>query len=79
MRVLKEEAQGVELLASEAEIEFARLEDYWALSMELVSLVLDIDAYAASNPHADRDDPEVITLRHRLRDISSRLAEMTVD
>ena len=79
VRLLKQEAQGLEIVASEAEIEPNRLQDYWALSLDLVALVLDIDAFAASSPDAQESDPEVIALRHRLRDISNRLADMTAE
>lgn len=77
VRLLKEEAQGLELLASEAEIEPNRLQEYWEISLDLVSLVLDIDAFAERSPHAGELDPELIALRHRLRDIAARLAEVS--
>lgn len=79
VRALQQEAQGLELVASDAEIEQNRLQDYWALSMDLVALVLDIDAFALSSPDAGESDPEVIALRHRLRDIATRLVDMTAE
>jgi hypothetical protein len=79
VRLLKQEAQGLELVATEAEVEPNRLQDYWALSMDLVALVMDIDAFADRSPGALEGDPEVIALRHRLRDIASRLADITAE
>lgn len=79
VRLLKQEAEGLELLATEAEVEPHQLQAYWDLSLDLVALVLDIDAFAVASPHAAESDPQVIALRHRLRDIASRLAEITVD
>ncbi len=79
VRLLKQEAQGLEIVASDASIDPNRLQDYWALSLDLVALVMDIDAFAASSPEAQEGDPEAIALRHRLRDVSNRLADMTAE
>jgi hypothetical protein len=79
VRLLKQEAQGLELVASEAEVEPHRLQEYWALSTDLVAVVMDIDAFAVRSPAADEGDPELIGLRHRLREISARLAEVTAE
>ena len=77
VRLLKQEAQGLELVASDADVEPQRLQDYWALSLDLVAVVMDIDSFAERSPHADEGNPEVIALRHRLRDIAARLADVT--
>lgn len=79
VNLLKQEAQGLELVASDAAIEPHRLQEYWALSMDLVALVLDIDAFAQASPDAQESDPEVIALRHRLRAIATRLADLDPD
>ncbi len=79
VRLLKQEARGLEIVASEAEIEPPQLEAYWALSLDLVALVMDIDAFAERSPDAAQGDPEVTALRHRLRDIGSRLAEVSAE
>ena len=79
VRLLKQEAQGLEIVATEAEVEPHRLQEYWALSMDLVALVMDIDGFAERSPNADEGDPQVIALRHRLRDIAGRLADVTAD
>lgn len=79
VKLLKQEAQGLEIVATEAEVEPHRLQEYWALSMDLVALVMDIDAFGDRSPNADEGDPEVIVLRHRLRDIAGRLAEVSAD
>lgn len=62
---------------SEADVPLERMQDYWALSTTLVALVLDIEQFATEHPAADADDPGVYALRHRLRDIVSRLADLT--
>jgi hypothetical protein len=77
VKLLKQEAQGLELVASDAAIEPNRLQEYWALSLDLVALVMDIDAFAVASPEAQESDTEVIALRHRLRDIATRLADVT--
>jgi hypothetical protein len=79
VKLLKQEAQGLELVASDAAIETNRLQEYWALSLDLVALVIDIDAFALTSPEAQENDTEVIALRHRLRDIAFRLADMTAE
>lgn len=79
VRLLRQEAQGLELVASEAAIEPHQLQDYWAVSMDLVVLVMDIDAFALNSPQADESNVEVIALRHRLRDIAARLADVTTE
>jgi hypothetical protein len=79
VKLLKQEAHGLELVASDAAIEPHRLQEYWALSMDLVALVMDIDAFALSSPEAQEADTEVTALRHRLRDISTRLADMSAE
>ena len=56
VKLLQQEAQGLELVASDAAIEPNRLQDYWALSLDLVALVMDIDAFAASSPDAQESD-----------------------
>lgn len=74
---LVQEARAIELLASEADVPPERLQDYWSLSTELIALVTDIEAFQIEHPSASNDDPTMFTLRHRLRQIVSRLAELS--
>lgn len=76
---LLQEARAIELVANEAEIDPRRIEDYWALSADLIALVADIEEHERQLPHASYDDPALFTFKHRLRSISSRLAEITAD
>lgn len=76
---LVQEARAIELLASEAEVPPERLQEYWALSTDLIALVTDIEAFRTEHPTASNDDPTMFTLRHRLRQIVSRLAEISAD
>jgi hypothetical protein len=75
---LKQEARAMELLADEADYPPERLQDYWAISAELITLVAEVDAFAGENPNADFTDPRMLDLRRRLRTIASRLAELTL-
>ena len=74
---LRQEAQAIELLASEADIAGDKLEEYWTLSTDLIALVTDIDEYRAAQPNASYDDPTLFTFKQRLRAIVSRLAELS--
>jgi len=74
---LLQEARGLELLASEAEIPVERVQEYWAISADLVTLVMDIEAYLDAHPQATYEDTEMVDLRRRLRNVASRLSELT--
>jgi hypothetical protein len=76
---LLQEAKAVELLAEEADIAATRLEEYWAVSADLITVVADIENLQAARPEAPVDDPEIFSLRYRLRGIISRLAELGSD
>jgi hypothetical protein len=73
---LLQEARAMELLANEADVPIERMHEYWSLSADLITLVIDIEEYGVEHPFADYDDPSVFTLKHRLRNIASRLGEM---
>lgn len=75
--LLLQEAAGIELLASEADVSPRHLEDYWALSADLIALVTALEEFAAENPNAGADSAEMVTFRQQLRAISSRLHEVT--
>lgn len=68
----------MELLADEADYPPERLQDYWSIAADLVTLVTEVEAFAEENPAADFTDPRMLDLRRRLRDIASRLAELTL-
>ncbi|GAC1471356.1 MAG: hypothetical protein PVSMB7_23040 [Chloroflexota bacterium] len=66
----------MELLANEADVPIDRMQDYWTLSADLITLVTDIEAYQIEHPDAGYDDPVMFTLKHRLRNVASRLGTM---
>jgi len=72
-------ARAIGLLAEGAEVQPGRLEDYWRVCADLITLSLDIEQTEMKNPSADADEPEMIDLRRRLRAISAELAEMTLE
>lgn len=77
--LLLQEARAVELLANEAEIDPAKLQQYWQLSTDLITLVVDVEQLQQSRPDVGYDEPELLALRRRLRDITSGLAEMSAE
>jgi hypothetical protein len=77
LKLLKNEARAIELLAEEAEVPPSRLETYWTVSTRLINLVTEIDELEQSSPGAGFDDPYVIDLRRRLRAIAGELTSLT--
>ena len=75
---LVQEARAVEMLANEAEVEPTKLQEYWALAADLITLTADIEAFHAASPAATYEDPQLLELRRRLRQITSRLADVSV-
>lgn len=69
----------MEMLANEIEVAPDRLQDYWDAAADLITLVTDIDEFAATSPSATADDPQVLLLKRRVRDIAARLEEMALD
>lgn len=78
-QLLLQEARALELLADEAEVPATKLQEYWSLAADLITLVTDIEDLDASRPDVDFDDPDLLTLRRRVRDIASRLSELTLE
>ena len=76
---LLQETRAIEMLMNEADVPPHRLQEYWALSADLMVLVTDIEEQQASNPNSGYDDPIMFTLKHRLREVISRLAELQED
>jgi predicted nucleotidyltransferase len=74
---LVQEVRAVEMLANEAEVEPTKLQDYWAIAADLITLSADIEAYQRASPHASYEDPALLELRRRLRQITSRLADVS--
>lgn len=74
---LVQEARAVEMLANEAEVEPTKLQDYWAIAADLITLTADIEALRTASPATTYDDPQLLELRRRLRQITSRLAEVS--
>lgn len=67
----------MEVLANEADVAPDRVQDYWLLATDLITLVAEIEDLQQSNPHLGYDDPALLALRRRLREISSRLTELS--
>lgn len=77
--MLLQEARALEMLADEAEVETSKLQEYWSMAADLITLVNDIEELEASNPDAGYDEPEMLALRRRVRAIASRLAEIAAE
>lgn len=73
---LLDEVRGLELLASKADVPPDRLEDYWMLSTELITLVLDIEEYERSAPDASYANPALLDLKRRVRELAARLTQL---
>ena len=71
--VLLQEARGLELLASEVDVPPDRLQDYWDLSSDLITLVTDIEEYERAAPDAGYEDPNLLDLKRRVRALAGRL------
>lgn len=76
---LLEEARAIELLASQAEVPVDRLQEYWSVSAELLTIVLDVEELQASNGGDSEGDPVVHDLRRRLRAVAARLTELSLE
>lgn len=76
---LLEEARAIELLASQAEVPVDRLQEYWSVSAELLTIVLDVEELQASNGGDSEGDPVVQDLRRRLRAVAARLTELSLE
>lgn len=73
------EVRALEMLANEADVGPNRLQDYWALASDLLILVSDIEEYQALHPTAGYEEPEMLSLRRRMREVAARLAELTLE
>lgn len=67
----------MELLASEGAVDPSRMQDYWALSSDLIVLVTDIEEYERVAPNASYDDPTLFSFKQRIRAIAARLGQMS--
>jgi hypothetical protein len=76
---LLEETRALELLASEADIAPDRLQDYWSLSADLINLVGEIEELQHEAPFTAVDDPRLLDLTRRARNIAGRLTEMALE
>jgi glutamate 5-kinase len=77
--MLLQEARALELLANETDLAAAHLQEYWQLAADLLVLVSDIEALEQTAPSAPEDAPQLLALRRRLREISSRLAALALE
>jgi hypothetical protein len=76
---LAQEAQALELLADEADVPPEHLQQYWDISADLIGLVTDIEELRAQRPNAGYEEPEMLALRRRIRQIAFRLGELSLD
>jgi hypothetical protein len=76
---LRQEARAIELLAEEAQVAPDRLQEYWSLSMELITLVGEIEEFTAAQPNATFEDQAMIDLRRRLRVLAGTITEVSED
>ncbi|GAC1325520.1 MAG: hypothetical protein NVSMB22_15460 [Chloroflexota bacterium] len=79
MTTLLQEARAIELFASDVEVPVDRTERYWRISADLITLVADIETFAAAYPDASNDNPSVLGLRRRLRQVAASLAELSLE
>lgn len=75
--LLMQEARAIELLANEAEVAPHNLQAYWDISAELLNLVTDIEQLQDERSNVTYEDPELLMLKRRLRDIAARLATIS--
>jgi hypothetical protein len=74
--MLLQEARAMELLANEVEVTFERMQDYWTLAADLITLVADIEQLQVEHPDVTYEDPQLFSLKQRLRGIASRLGSL---
>lgn len=79
LETLVAEVRALELLANEAEVPSDRIQEYWALAADLITLSVDIVDFQLRSPDAGYEDPEMLALRRRLRDVGARLSQLIVD
>lgn len=73
---LLQEARAMEMLANEVDVSLERMQDYWSLAADLITLVADIEMLQAEDPAISYEDPRMFALKYRLRDISSRVGSL---
>lgn len=76
---LLQEVHAIEMVASDSDVPLERIEEYWSLSTDLIALVAEIEEFGATHPDASYDDPTMFTFKHRLRAITSTLAELSLE
>jgi hypothetical protein len=76
---LVDEVRAMELLADEADVPPDRIEDYWALTTELIALVADVEEFQSGAIRRGAADTELLALRQRLRFIAAGLGELTLE
>ena len=70
------EARAIEIYADDISVPPERLPEYWEVSTDLIMLMADIEEMNGRIEQPDENDPELLALRHRLRAIASRLADI---
>lgn len=74
--VLLGEARAIEIYADSVSVQPERLPEYWNASADLITLVADIEEMHGRINQPDEDDPELLALRHRLRVLAARFADL---
>lgn len=76
---LLQEIRALEMLANETEVEPAKLQEYWDVAADLITLTSDVEELEASDPTASYDDPRLLAFRRRMREVASRLGELALE
>jgi len=69
----------MELLANEVDVPVERMQDYWVIAADLITLVADIEQLQLAEPAVTYEDPRMFALKHRLRQIASRLGALELE
>lgn len=74
IEMLMQEARAIELLADQTDPSPHTQQRYWDICADLLNLVTDIEHLHTARPTVTYEDPELLVLKRRLREIASRLA-----
>lgn len=69
----------MELLANEVDVSVERMQQYWVIAADLITLVTEIEELQAEEPNVTYEDPRLFALKHRLREIASKLGALEID
>ncbi|HZT96240.1 MAG TPA: hypothetical protein VFB34_05325 [Chloroflexota bacterium] len=75
-RQLLEEARAIEVLLSDLEPAPEEMERYWDLSARMITLMIEIETFAATSRATSPDNPDYLRLRRSLRGIEGEATEL---